>query len=47
MKELNPKQTERIGGGRDAPQYDAELAPEPTSSDPVVVIDYNPPQQPQ
>ena len=47
MKELDRKQAEDVGGGRDAPQYEAELAPEPPSTEPVVVIDYNPPQQPQ
>lgn len=47
MKELDPMQAQRIGGGRDAPPYDADLATEPANSDPIVVIDYNPPQQPQ
>ena len=46
MKDLKHKEIDQVGGGRDAPQYDAELAPEP-ASDPLVVIDYNPPQQPQ
>ena len=47
MKQLNREETNEIGGGHEPPQYDTQLAPEPPSTDAVVVIDYNPPQQPQ
>ncbi len=47
MKKLNHDQTNEIGGGLDPRQYETQVAPEPTATDPVVVIDYNPPQQPQ
>ena len=47
MKQLDREKTNEIGGGLDARQFDTQVAPEPTTSDPLVVIDYNPPQQPQ
>lgn len=47
MKDLNSKETTDVGGGLDPRLYETQVAPEPSTTDPNVVIDHNPPVQPQ
>lgn len=47
MKQLNPDQAGDVGGGLDPCDYETQLAPEPAPAEPLPVIDYNPPVQPQ
>jgi hypothetical protein len=47
MKPLQSDHAEEVGGGLDPRFSETQLAPEPQPGDPLVVIDYNPPVQPQ
>lgn len=47
MKLLPTESAQDVSGGLDPREYETQIAPEPATSDPLVVIDYNPPQQPQ
>jgi hypothetical protein len=47
MKQLKPDHVEQVSGGLDPRFSETQLAPEPQASDPLVVIDYAPPPQPQ
>ena len=47
MKEINTEQAKEIGGGLEPRQYETQVAPEPTTTDPLIVVDYPAPIQPQ
>ena len=47
MKTIPAEEADDIAGGLDLRQSELQMAPEPQPADPLVVVDYNPPVQPQ